>query len=70
MPIEPALGINLLHKHPASDIIDIPNIYVNISGDTMTGSLLVGTDSLYDLGSSSKYWANTYTDVLYVQMSK
>jgi hypothetical protein len=40
--------------------------YINTTGDTMTGSLLVGTDSLYDLGSSSKYWANGYIDRVYL----
>jgi len=30
-------GQALLHKHNASDIVDIPNKFVNITGDTMTG---------------------------------
>src|SRR3990167_5576472 len=37
MPFEPALGLNLLHDH------DIPNKFVNVTGDTMTGSLTVPT---------------------------
>ena len=37
MPFEPALGLNLLHDH------DIPNKFVNVTGDTMTGTLTIPT---------------------------
>ena len=41
--------------------------YVNVAGDTdITGSLIPNADSAIDLGSSTKLWANIYTDNLYV----
>ena len=40
--------------------------YVNVTGDTMSGDLLVDTDSSYNLGTSSLYWANIYADKFYL----
>lgn len=42
-------------------------ITVNSLLTSLPDSLISDTDSTDDLGSSSKYWANTYTDALYTE---
>jgi len=42
------------------------NLQVNSSGTTQTKILAPFTDSTYTLGTSSRYWSNTYTDRLYL----
>lgn len=38
----------------------------NLASVAINTSLISDTDSTYNLGSTSKYWANTYTDRLYL----
>ncbi len=45
------------------------DIWVEKAGDTMTGDLLVDTDSAYDLGSSTNFWANAYVDKVFFNIA-
>ena len=50
------------HTQPGEGYLNTK--YLKLSGGTLTGDILVNTDSAYDLGSTTKQWANVHTDRL------
>ena len=57
----PPSGQVILVRHVGYQIVgSVADNDLSITGGTMTGSILVGTDDAYDLGSSTKQWRTIY----------
>ena len=57
----PPSGQVILVRHVGYQIVgSVADNDLSITGGTMTGSILVGTDDTYDLGSSTKQWRTIY----------
>ena len=57
----PPAGQIILVRHVGYQIVgSVADNDLSITGGTMTGSILVGTDDTYDLGSSTKQWRTIY----------